>query len=234
MNQTLFESAIKRTSGGFAIKSLAPHGNDSFRFRERLARAFDQSGYLKSDLPEEEFNLISMALLIICPSFRILLGGDVENPSWRLIRQDATEKDWKSRLFKVSHHGSKGAFCAALKAAVFSDDCGTNSVVTGFKKCNLPDNEVLAEVKSVSETVAVTHHRHIKKFAIVAPDESRTAIAKQFNIEIEPVDPSRAALGAFLGVNPKLENKTAGLCSFYFDKRGRLLNSEAIHPATWL
>ena len=234
MNQTLFENATKRSSTGFAIKSLAPHGNDSFRFRERLAKAFDESGYLKADLPEEEFNLISMALLIICPAFRILLGGDVENASWRLINQDATEKDWKSRLFKISHHGSKGAFCATLKTAVFSADHGTNSVVTGFKKCNLPDNEVLTEVKSVSETVGVTHHRHIKKFAIVTPDESRTAIAKQFNIEIEPVDPSRAALGAFFGVDPRLENKTAGLCSYYFDKRGRLLNAEAGHPATWL
>lgn len=234
MNQTLFENITKGSSTGFSIKSLAPHGNDSFRFRERLAKAFDGSGYLKADLPEEKFNLISMALLIICPAFRILLGGDVENASWGLINQDATEKDWRSRLFKISHHGSKGAFCATLKAAVFSEGCGTNAVVTGFKKCNLPDSEVLAEVKSLSERVGVTHHRHIKKSAIVALDESRAAIAKQFNIELEQLDSSRAALGAFLGVNPRLENKTAGLCSFYFDKKGRLLNSEARHPATWL
>jgi hypothetical protein len=104
MNMVLFQPG----STGYRIVALAPHGNDVFVFNNQLASAFDDSGRIKDDIPEQKFNRISMALLIVMPKFKVLLGGDVENSGWKRTSSDAIERDWKSVLYKVSHHGSSG------------------------------------------------------------------------------------------------------------------------------
>lgn len=225
---------LTKSEGHATIRAIAPHGNDVESFESQLATAFTSDGVLKSQLPAEEFNRISVALLVICKQFRILLGGDVENGSWKLIRRDCDEQDWRSRLYKVSHHGSSGAYCSELEAAVFLSDKGTEAVVTGYRKSSLPTQEVLEVIKTLSNSLAITHSRHLKPKSIANPDESRTALAEAFSLAVENTTESRTVLNAVFSLDAKRQSASVGQCSYYFNKRGELISSEVVSPACWV
>lgn|GEM_PF-1474493 len=235
MDTLLYSNATKTTRASFEISSVAPHGNDESSLMDKIADAFEDRKYMKDlEQPQWKFNGISLALMISCPGFRILLGGDVENASWEKIHRDSHTKNWCVRLYKVSHHGSKGAFCPTLKDAVFCSDVDTESVVTGYKCSRLPNDETLTELQSASKRLGITHRIHLGRWQIAAGDESREAIANFFHVPVKPVSESREALNRILSQKPQTEMRVSGRCSYEFDRNGNLLKSDAVEPATWI
>lgn len=211
----------------YRIVALAPHGNDVFEFNNQLSHAFDDSGKMKDDLPEQKFNRISMALLIVMPKFKVLLGGDVENAGWRHTISDSNEKDWKSVLYKVSHHGSVGAYCKELQDAVYLPNNLTTSVLTGYARSRLPSVSMITSLREISMQVAVAHKRHVTPNALQSSlSPSRDAIAKHFTIPVESTSKSRRAILETFGANAVPETSSTGRCSFYFDRDGRLVDQE--------
>ena len=223
MNSKLYPPS----AAAYRVVALAPHGNDVFEFNNQLSRAFDDSGKIKDDLPEQKFNRISMALLIVMPKFKVLLGGDVEKAGWRRTIIDSNEKDWKSVLYKVSHHGSAGAFCNELQDAVYLPDKLTTSVLTGYARSRLPTVSMISSLSDISKQVAVAHKRHVTPHGVqTSLSPSREAIAHHFSIPVEPISKSRKAILDTFGASAVPETSNTGRCSFYFNRDGLLVDQE--------
>ena len=229
MNLSLLEVPAVGT-----FKAIAPHGNDIQSFQDRLQSAFTPDGSLRPDLPDEKFNKISIALLIAFKKFQIILCGDVENASWQLIRRDCLTEDWRSRLFKVSHHGSAGAFCKKLSDAVFGNVAGTESVLTGFSSSHLPRQSVVHELKSLSKSVAITHRVHLQTRTDSPATESRRVLGQTFGIPSQQSSRSRGLVRSTFMATSQADSTFAGRCSYHFDREGRLVHTEIVGPATWI
>ncbi|MCA9011947.1 MAG: hypothetical protein KDB01_19480, partial [Planctomycetaceae bacterium] len=218
----------------YRIVALAPHGNDVFEFNNQLCRAFDDNGRLKAELPEQKFNRISMALLVVLPKFKVMLGGDVEKAGWKRSICGSSETDWKSVLYKVSHHGSAGAFCDELEKAVFWPDKLTTSVVTGYARSRLPSDAMLTKLSDISKQVVVAHERHLTRRPLMLDQSpSRDAIAREFSVTTNSTSKSRMAIHRTFDSHSPQFKKSTGRCSFYFDRNGTLVDQD-IEPAAKL
>ena len=111
--------------------------------------------------------------------------------------------------------GSSGAYSNELEAAVFLSDRKSDAVVTGYRKSRLPTQHVLESLKTFSNSLAITHSRHLKPKSIANPDESRRALAEAFSLVVENTTESRTALNAVFSVEDKGQSASVGQCSCY-------------------
>lgn len=216
------------------VVALAPHGNEVMNLEYQLGSAFDEDGRIKSKF-DQNINSISCAFLIRLPAFNVMLGGDVESRSWKLIVpaiDPAYAGRLQSSLFKVCHHGSDGAYCKELEDTFVLPDRRTDFVVTGYYPSKLPRPEMIDCLKAAAKSVSLTHRSHIRLESDLRPlNSSREALAREFGIAI-PVQQSasREAISETFQVRrPAVAN--FGRCSFHFDGKGNLVSHDVSDPA---
>jgi hypothetical protein len=186
------------------IKVIAPPGNAVERFLGSLRHCFTADGRLAADAPPLRCNDVSLALLIRYGATTVILGGDVEGPSWEEVLQAVDRGDLGARVVKVSHHGSRTGYCANLWR-VFSAAGRPVAVITPSLKHRLPHRDAVEHIQRHAAEVFVTCPEAVTfegvryEFPDRYPPEERAAI--------------QAEMSLFRRARPR-----AGVCSLSFDR----------------
>jgi beta-lactamase superfamily II metal-dependent hydrolase len=211
INTVLYPWPVGGSSPGLddlEIKTIAPPGNAVEGFIENLGRCFTADGKLTTDGPSLHCNDVSLALLIRYGETRVILGGDVEGPSWQCILRAVDKSTLTVRGVKVSHHGSPTGYCTGLWR-VFSAAGKPVAVITPSLRHRLPTRGAVAHIRRHAEAVFVT-----------CPDGVTFAGARYEFPDRYPVE-ERAALRGEMALFRRACRRT-GVCSLSFGSLAEL------------
>ena len=202
--------------GELRIAGLGPPENQVTRYMEGLGEGLQKYDDLSGREGLEQLdrvtsdlhNIVSVVLLIAFGNTRVILGGDADKESWRLICEDTRRMhhgdSLKAHLIKVSHHGSETAFCHEA----WQQHEYPHSIITPFRN-TLPKTEMVDAIKSYSEETYSTvdpigrsHPWRVNSWRFRMPERGLT--------------PFTAQPGDRVGQ------------SFLFDRQGNLVEEEAI------
>ena len=202
---------------GVRVIAVAPSGDQTLRYVERLTNCFNSDGTVKGRLPNSAHNMISAALIIEFGTSRILLGGDVETSGW----QDSLAHfgdNLAIHAAKVSHHGSTNGYCEGLWPTL-SRKGKPISVIAPFRRFGLPKRVALEHIAAHSERVLTTSMVGIRESVLPiplfpsAPPRSREYLRNEFKASAISGDDA------------------TGICSLYFDRSGTCVKTDLVPPA---
>jgi hypothetical protein len=117
-------------------------------------------------------NLYSVGLIVSIGDYNIMLAGDVENETIKLIPDENI--DFPFSYIKIPHHGSPSASLLVERLNSLSDFLPKVAVTTVYKKYELPDKYVLMKYKRWNKNMEiystgniVDEYTNSKKFGIV-------------------------------------------------------------------
>lgn len=204
-------------SDGVRIVAVAPSGDQTFRYVDRLCKCFNPDGTVKERLQISAHNMISAALVVEFGATRILLGGDVETNGW----QDSLSRFGEYlavHAAKVSHHGSTNGYCEGLWSAL-SRRGKPISVIAPFRRFGLPKRAALEHIAAHSQKVLTTSMAGIRDSELPIP--------------LSPLAPprSREFLRSEFKASASSGDETTGICSLYFDRDGTCVKTDLVPPA---
>jgi beta-lactamase superfamily II metal-dependent hydrolase len=197
-----------------SIMALAPCADRVEAYKDTLRRCFDTQGRLLADPPSLKENDLSLGLLIRYGTTRVVLGGDVEKPSWEeLLRDWPMERrgDLAVHGVKVSHHGSTNGYCINLWET-FSANGQPVAVVTPSSPHRLPKAAALTHIRRHARSISFT------SLPAAATILGLPELVREYGLE------AGAALAGELSdpvfrVSPRL-----GCCIFTFDNSGNVVD----------
>jgi beta-lactamase superfamily II metal-dependent hydrolase len=166
-------------SAHFRVIGLAPSAEQSAIYHKGYTECFDQAGRFKDRLPREHHNRISIALLLIFGSTKIILGGDVESPGWTDVLMDINPHELAANLVKVSHHGSTTGYCGDLWKH-FSASGKPHAVITSYLSQGLPQRRALDHIREHTPSILLTCATAVRQTELperVAPQILRSRLA---------------------------------------------------------
>jgi hypothetical protein len=204
-------------NGEFQIWAVAPSGRQCEGYEESLHKCFDANGRLKDSLPYSRHNEISLALLVLFGTTRLILGGDVENAGWTDGMNEFGIQHLSAAAVKVSHHGSTNGYCDGLWKG-FAANGKPVAVVTPYRRHRLPRRPGLQHIAESVERIVTPC------LAAIPPEE--------FPIPLSSKAPpkSRKALHDKLKAAADTSFPT-GKCSFVFDNMGNCVDEKLETPA---
>ena len=112
----IWASASRRVfrNGSREVWSLCP-GDELFElFLRSVGDLVSPEDGTARRIPTLSPNQLSVVLWVRCGDVIALLGGDLERRGWTAILEDRTRPARRASVFKVPHHGSKGAHLAEV------------------------------------------------------------------------------------------------------------------------
>jgi beta-lactamase superfamily II metal-dependent hydrolase len=214
---TLLYPVPVEESAHFRIMGLAPSASQSIIYHRGYMDCFDETGRFKDRLPREHHNRISVALLLIFGSTRIVLGGDVEKPGWTDVLTEIHPRDLAADLVKVSHHGSTNGYCVDLWKH-FSGSGRPLAVITSYLSQNLPRKEALEHIREHSRSTLLTCATAVRQTEL--PEGLAPHILR-----------SRLALLAKMGHLEDEASQSCGRWTLVFDDKGHCIGRDSAPPA---
>ena len=95
--------------GGCEVWSLSPSDAAFQGFLAAIGRLLPRAGQTKNRIPGLSPNEAAVALWVETGDTAVLLGSDLEKRGWIEILESEARPDGRASVFKVPHHGSKGA-----------------------------------------------------------------------------------------------------------------------------
>ena len=95
--------------GGCEVWSLSPSDAAFQRFLASIGGLLPHAGRTKNRIPGLSPNEAAVALWVETGDTAVLLGSDLEKRGWIEILESEARPDGRASVFKVPHHGSKGA-----------------------------------------------------------------------------------------------------------------------------
>lgn len=190
----------------FQVWALAPSTHQTELYETGLAKCFDESSRLKASLPPSDHNRISMALLVIHGTTRIVLGGDVEAAGWSDVLQEFGADGLSSHAVKISHHGSTNGYADGLWPA-FSKQQLPVTFLTSYRTQRLPRKDAIEHIRGFSSRIVTPC------LPAIHADELPVPLSTKAPVE------SRKALHEKLKVT-SATHFPVGRCSFVFDNAG--------------
>lgn len=191
------------------IWALAPSTRQVERYENALGKCFDSNDRLVAPVAQSCHNVVSMALLVIYGTTRIILGGDVESAGWRDVIEEVGADGLSAHAVKISHHGSTNGYSDELWPSLAKQQKPI-TFLTSYRSKRLPRKEAIEHIRGFSSRIATSCVPAIH--------------ADEFPIPLSTTAPvaSRRAL------HEKLKARTAthfpvGRCSFVFDNAGNRL-----------
>ena len=112
------DTLVRRTRRKVAVYALSPSSERIKDFLARLVANMPKLGATRTRMGDMKPNAIAVALFIDLGADAILLGADVEEKpggAWStIIVASEAMHGRRSSVYKVAHHGSKTAECAAI------------------------------------------------------------------------------------------------------------------------
>jgi len=216
---------MEPNEGEFRIKALSPCAQEVDKYLSALDQCFDSDNNPIVPAPKQvrkklDPNRLSAALLLECGKFNVVLGSDTETPNWKVAIKRFRPEQLKSKLVKVSHHGSKGAYSDELWKLFEDDGKSTVAVVTNFKH-QLPNWTALNQIRPHAGEMYLTHQSGLR-------GEGRRSAVQEFFKDQKTSDLTELekTLNASAEGDPQY-----GRCSFYFTETGEIEKVEADSPA---
>ena len=94
---------------GCEIWSLSPGDTAILNFLHSIKQWFPGKGQGKFRVSDRSPNQVAVVLLVKVGEISVLLGSDLERGGWVEVLQNPGRPSMKASVFKVPHHGSKGA-----------------------------------------------------------------------------------------------------------------------------
>lgn len=182
-----------------SIHCIAPYQDDIEFYKEKhelaIQKIAETNSYDCSEIrnfnPESKIhNRISVAITIKFFDINIILGGDVENPSWKKIIEDVRYQNYtkpKILFLKTPHHGSKTAYLESLW-----NDWGKDfhTIITTFNRSNLPNNETINEMLKHTKNIYILKDKKEKTFF---GDGDKSLMIKQLDLDKIPITSAKNA-----------------------------------------
>lgn len=203
------------------IHSLAPHTDTVQRYQEDLHKCF-QGEHLESNLPDMDQNRISAALLVEYGQTRLILGGDVEEESWREVLARTDHARLEANAVKVSHHGSRNGYYTGLWPS-FCAGGRTIAIITPSHLHSLPNEDAVIHIRSSTSHILSTCTP-----AITFSMDLRYDFWENYDAGVQLS--LRAVFPTFMADKPF----STGVCSLWFDNQGELLEANLTSPASVL
>lgn len=203
----------------FRIFGLAPSGNQASRYMRVYSTCFDESGRFKPKIAQVDHNVISVALLLVYGTTRIILGGDVKEEGWLDALEEVGGRELAAHLVKVSHHGSTNGYCDGLwQHFASTGSVGPHAIVTSYLAQGLPRRKALDQIRLHARSILLTCGTAIR--------------SAELPTGIDPgVSRSRLALMSKMGELRNGSGHACGRWSLSFDDQGNCLSCEATAPA---
>ena len=104
----LADSRIFR-QGACEIWALSPNSAAFLNFLQQVGGLLPEQGETRRRIPGLTPNKVAVVLWINIGDVALLLGSDMEKPSWVDILHSTTRPTGKASVFKIPHHGSANA-----------------------------------------------------------------------------------------------------------------------------
>jgi len=212
---------------GFTITGISPCDGEIDAYEASLIKCLDKAPF---DL---KHNRISVGLLINCKKFNLVLGGDMEEKNWESVLKKFSPSQLASRLVKVSHHGSKTGNCDGLWEALSSGESKPIGVITGKSASGLPTKDMVQKLQSYTSELSCTHRQSLSE-SVLKSIVQRTLNASDQAIKdflsIDLSDTRKNDLDTGFGDLVEVGNPIYGRCSYYFDSKGNLADSQVDEP----
>jgi beta-lactamase superfamily II metal-dependent hydrolase len=158
------------------LRTLSPSPADVLEFMQTLSSWEGSKGFATT-IKTPKRNDVAVASWLAVGDVKVLLGSDLEQVTdpargWSQIVNSPRQPPGKAGLFKVPHHGSRGAYNRDSITKYLSDN--VISVLTPFTRSGLPTNEDIRRVLSHS-TEAYTAKK--KNSSIYKPETTDEKIA---------------------------------------------------------
>lgn len=212
---------------GFTITGISPCDGEMDAYEASLIKCLDKAPF------NLKHNRISVGLLINCKKFNLILGGDMEEKNWESVLEKFEPSQLASRLVKVSHHGSKTGNCDGPWEALSSGKSKPIGVITGKKASGLPTKDMVQKLQSYTSELACTHRQslseNILKSIVQRTLNASDRAIKDF-LSIASIDTRKTDLETGFGDLVEVGNPVYGRCSYYFDSKGNLVDSQVDEP----
>ena len=146
--------------GGCEVWSLSPHDAAFRNFLASVGRRFSGEGRTKMRVPSNLPNEVAVVLWIRVADIVVLLGSDLERPSWiEILKSEARPYDLAS-VFKVPHHGSPDAHEPEVWMRMLEPN--PYAVLTPWRrgKGTLPSKEDVQRLLSETDNAFTTARTH--------------------------------------------------------------------------
>jgi hypothetical protein len=200
----------------FQIWSFAPSGDQVHRYEAALLNCFTVDGRFQSQLPQSDHNAVSVGLLVEFGSTRVILGADVEGPSWDDVCRDFEPARMCADAVKVSHHGSSNGYIDGLWDT-FSARKKPIAVIVPYRRFKLPSEHVIEHIRRYAARILISCSPSADSGSPAGAGggslKSRIALRTRFHARLEPAE------------------DRCGRCSLCFDDAGNCVRQELIPPA---
>ncbi len=162
---TAHKELYRDNTHALVIEGIAPIDGIIEEYNSYLGKVF--AGTLKEDLfKTQRHNMISAALLIKYGDARILLAGDTENKTWKILFNEECYSLGKHacQIVKVPHHGSKNAFYEDYWRE-WTENTETSAVITSLLSHKLPSPEIANRIKSYASAVYILGESQVKSIS---------------------------------------------------------------------
>ena len=203
------------------IHALAPYTDTKQRYQEELHKCFENEA-LRRKLPALDQNQISAALLVEFGETRLILGGDVEKESWEEVLKYVAPSRLNAHAVKVSHHGSRNGYCTGLWP-LFCAGGKTVAIITPSHPHSLPNEDAVTHIRDYTTQIVSTCTPALT-FSTTPSFDSWEAYDAGVQLSLHAVFPTFRAEKPF----------ATGICSFWFDTEGQVIDSHLTEPATIL
>ena len=202
----------------FQIWSFAPSGNQVQKYEDALTACFagDDLVLDRARLAHADHNGVSVGLFLEYGKTRVILGGDVEGPSWEDACVEFAAERMSADAVKVSHHGSSTGYIEGLWER-FAQRKKPIAVIVPYRRFRLPQDEAIDHIRPHAETVLLTC-----PLGLVSGTTSG---------DIPSPVKSRAAIHARFHARPAPAVATCGRWTLVFDADGNCVRRECIPPA---
>lgn len=221
--KTLYPLPLGGTHGSDAVQihTLAPWTDTVQRYQEELYKCF-ASEHLKQKMATLKHNQISAALLVEFGETRLILGGDVEEASWKEALSQIEHTRLNAHAVKVSHHGSRNGYCTGLWP-LFCAGGKTVAIITPSHPHSLPNEDAVTHIRDYTTQIVSTCTPALT-FSTTPSFDSWEAYDAGVQLSLRAVFPTFRAEKPF----------ATGICSFWFDTEGQVIDSHLTEPATIL
>ncbi len=200
------------TASEFQIWAIAPTARQTDKYENALRKCFDHEHRLIDPKDKPDHNIVSMALLIIYGTTRVILGGDVETAGWREALEEFGATNLSSHAVKISHHGSTNGYSEGLWPSIAKQHKPI-TFLTAYRSHRLPRKAALEHIREFSSRIATTC------LSAVHADEIPAPLTATSPAELV----GRAALRRKTNARPE-EDYPVGRCSFVFDNTGNCID----------